>query len=125
MGIGSELKIEVPEAVIKSIVQAQVVAALGKSEQLIEGVVRAALEQKKNSYDRTTVFEEQVSEMIRGVALEAFKEFLVESKERIRAELKKQLAAQKGKVITDLVDGFTRDIANIYPTVTLKFGGDR
>lgn len=118
----SELKMEIPQEIVKSIVQAQVVAALGKSEALIKAVVESAMMQKNNSYDRTTVFEEQVTEMIRAVAVESFKEWLEANRERVRAEMQKQLTAQKNKLMVDLVESFTRNLTNIYTTVALKFG---
>ncbi|MFZ5440431.1 MAG: hypothetical protein ACOZQL_10500 [Myxococcota bacterium] len=118
----NELKLEIPQDIITSIVKAQVIASLGKSEELIAGVVQQAITQKRNHYDKTTIFEEQVSEMIRGVAVECFKEWLAENREKVRAEMRKQLTAQKGKLITDLVDGFTKKLTNIYPTVALQFG---
>lgn len=119
----SEFKVEIPKDVITSIVKAQVIAALGKSEQLVAGVVASAIEQKKDRFDTNTIFEQQVSEMIRQVAVDSFKEWLAENQQKIRAEMQKQLTAQKGKLISDLVNGFTKDLANIYPTVRLQFGG--
>jgi len=118
----NELKLEIPQDIITSIVKAQVIASLGKSEQLVAGVVQQAITQKRNHYDKTTIFEEQVSEMIRGVAVECFQEWLAENREKVRAEMRKQLTAQKGKLITDLVDGFTKKLTNIYPNVALNFG---
>ena len=120
----SEMKLEIPQDIVLSVVKAQVIAALGKSEQLVSGVVASALSAKRNSYDRTTLFEEQVTAMIHEVATECFKEWLAESKEKIRAELRRQLTAQKGKAITDLVDTFTSQLATIYPSVSLKITND-
>ena len=118
----NELKLEIPQDIITSIVKAQVIASLGKSEQLVAGVVQQAITQKRNGYDKTTIFEEQVSEMIRQVASECFKEWLAENREKVRAEMRKQLTAQKGKLITDLTDNFTKKLTDIYARVTLNFG---
>lgn len=119
---GSELKLEIPKDIITSIVKAQVIAALGKNEELVAGVVSAAMQEKSTrSYGQNTIFEEQVSAMIREVAVECFKAWLAENREKVRAELQKQLTAQKGKILTDLVNGFTSQLANIYPNVALNF----
>lgn len=119
----SEFKVEIPKDVITSIVKAQVITALGKSEQLIAGVVTAALEQKTDRYSSSpTIFEDQVSKMIREVAVESFQEWLKENREKIRSEMRRQLTAQKGKLLTDLVEGFSSQLATIYPSVKLNFG---
>lgn len=121
----SEFKVEIPKDVITSIVKAQVITALGKSEQLIAGVVTAALEQKTDRYSSSpTIFEDQVSKMIREVAVESFQEWLKENREKIRLEMRRQLTAQKGKLLTDLVEGFSSKLATIYPNVKLNFGGE-
>lgn len=120
----SELKLEIPKDVITGIIKAQVIAALGKSEELVAGVVASALSQKKDHYSSSpTIFEEEVVKMIRQVAVECFQGWLAENREKIRAEMQKQLTVQKGKVITDLVASFTSKLANVYPSVELKFRG--
>lgn len=118
----ADMKLEIPQDIILSVVKAQVIAALGKSETLIAGVVEAALSAKKDQYSSTpTIFIEQTSAMIREVAVETFKEWLKENRDKVQAEMRRQLTAQKGKVLTDLVDGFTKDLVNIYPRITLDF----
>lgn len=122
---GSELKMEVPKEIVASIVKAQVIAALGKSEELIAGVVRSALEQKTDRYSSSpTIFEAEVTRMIREVAVESFQEWLKENREKIRAEMRRQLTEQKGKLLTDLVNGFTNQLTSIYPNVKLNFSGE-
>lgn len=123
---GSELKMEVPKEIVASIVKAQVIAALGKSEELIAGVVRSALEQKTERYNSSspTIFEAEVTSMIREVAVESFQEWLKENREKIRAEMRRQLTEQKGKLLTDLVNGFTSQLTSIYPNVKLNFSGE-
>jgi len=120
---GSELKMEVPKEIVASIVKAQVIAALGKSEELIAGVVRSALEQKTERFS-PTIFEAEVTRMIREVAVESFQEWLKENREKIRAEMRRQLTEQKGKLLTDLVNGFTSQLTSIYPNVKLNFSGE-
>lgn len=123
---GTEMKLEIPQSIIREVVQAQVVAALGKSEQLIAGVVAEALESKRrDAYSNSpSIFAEQTSAMIREVAIDAFKGWLAENKEKVRAELRKQLTAQKGKVITSIVDQFTGQISNISARIDLTFPKD-
>lgn len=125
MGLsGNEVKMEIPQEIITSIVKAQVIAALGKSDDLVKAVIEAAITQKSNSYNRTTIFEEQVMEMIRKVAQECFQEWLTENRERIRSEMRKQLTAQKGRLMTELVDGFTKQLSSVYANVALHFPGE-
>ena len=117
----AEMKLEIPQDVVLSIVKAQVIAALGKSEQLVAGVVEAAFGTKENSYDRDTIFERQVTKMINDVAVECFKEWLQEKRADIRSEMRRQLTAKKGELLTSLVDSFTKDLVNIHTSVRLGF----
>lgn len=121
----AEMKLEIPPDIVLSVVKAQVVAALGKSESLIAGVVESALNKKVNSYDRTTIFEEQVTKMIHDVATESFKEWLAEHRDAIRAEMRKQLTAKKQKVLGEIVEGFTKELTNIYARISLDFRHDQ
>lgn len=121
----AEMKLEVPPDIVRSIVQAQVVAALGQQDKLIEGVVAAALSEKnRDRYSSSTdpsIFQEQVSRMIREVAVEAFKEWLAENREKIRTEMRRQLTAQKGKALGSIIESIMAKLADLTPSVHLYF----
>lgn len=105
-------------------VKAQVIAALGKSEDLVAGVVSSALSQKANPYDRQTLFEQEVVTMIREVAVECFRDWLAENREKIRSEMHKQLRAQKGRVISEMVDGVMKDLPRVRASVQVSLSND-
>ncbi len=119
----NELKVQIPNEIITSIVKAQVVAALGKSDELVRAVIESALNQKRDSYSKETLFEAAVVKMIQEEAQEVFKAWLSENKEKIGAEFKRQLGIQKGKVISGLVESFVKQLTNIYASVKLAFPG--
>lgn len=119
-----ELKLSIPQEMVLAAVKAQVIAALGKSEDLVAGVVSSALAQKANSYDRSTLFEQEVVKMIREVAVESFREWLTENRAKIRAEMLKQLKAQKGRVITEMVDSIMKDLPRVSASVNVRLGGE-
>lgn len=122
----ADMKLEIPQDIVLSVVKAQVIAALGKSEQLVAGVVESALVAKVDRYSNSpTIFEAEVQKMIREVAVETFQVWLKENRDKIQAEMRRQLTAQKGKVLTELVDGFTKDLVNIFPRVSLDFRRDQ
>lgn len=119
-----ELKLSIPQDMVLAAVKAQVIAALGKSEDLVAGVVSSALAQKANSYDGSTIFEDEVAKMIREVAIDSFRDWLNDNREKIRAEMLKQLKTQKGRVVTEMVDAVMEDLPRVRASVNLSLGGE-
>jgi hypothetical protein len=111
----TKLLMSVPRDVIDAQVKAAVATALNKDpEALVRAVVEAAMNAKKNSYDRETVWQEQINEMIRAVAREEFKAWLETQRapiaKMIREKLGKSSKELIDKMAAKMVDGFT----NIY-----------
>jgi len=100
----SNVKITIPEDMIKGIVLAEMSKALGDKEELMRSVVAAAMSRKKNNYDRHTVFESMVGDSIRNAAMEAFKEWMDQNKDKIKAALLAHLNKAKQKRLREMVE---------------------
>lgn len=102
----TQVLFEVPREVIDAQVKAAVVRALteGQTERLIDAVVQAAMTQKKDSYSRSTIWDEQVNKMIREAAKDAFQEWLEEHRGVIRDKVRQKMEARKGAFITKITD---------------------
>lgn len=115
----TKLLMTVPRDIIDAQVKAAVAIALGKDpEALVRAVVESAMSAKKNSYDRETVWQDEVNKMIREVATEQFRAWLVEQKpaiaKLIRTKLAKDTKDLLDKVTTKMAEGFS----NLYLSVT-------
>lgn len=106
----SQLGITIPTQLIEDILRAEVVRALGGQEQLIEGIVRAAISAKRDNYDRDTIFLKQTQEMIRNVATEALREWVEAHRQQIKDALYKNLSSRDGAPVKKLVESFTENL---------------
>ncbi len=106
----SQLGITIPTQLIEDILRAEVVRALGSQEQLIEGIVRAAISAKRESYDRDTIFLKQAQEMIRNVATEALREWIEAHRRQIKDALYKNLSSRDGAPVKKLVESFSENL---------------
>lgn len=120
----NELKMTVPQEIINSIVKTQIVAAIGKSEALIAGVVEAILNHKDSQYDKHTAFEKQTMEVIRTTAVEVFKEWLKENRDKVRSALITQLNVNKKTIVDKMVKSAVDDFSNVHVTMSLNFPRD-
>ena len=119
----TKILMSVPKDVIDAQVRAAVATALNKDpEALVRAVVEAAMAAKKNSYDRETIWQEQVNEMIREVAREQFKEWLVEQKPAVSKMIREKLGKSSkdliDKIAAKMVDGFS----NVYLSISWPDG---
>lgn len=117
MGMRMDLKIDEKslEALIKGQIQAAAADVLSKqSPELIRRLVDHALAAKQNSYDRQTIFEATVQEMIRQEALAAVKTWLDEQRATIRKSVYEAIKRKDGglaqKIAEQLVVGLSRNL---------------
>lgn len=115
----AEIGIQVPQQLIEDIVRAAVVRELAGQEQLIEGIVKTALSQKKDSYSKQTLFISEVDKMIRAVALEAVQEWIDQNRDRIRTALVSYLQSGDGLAAQKMVDGIIEGISRY--SVSVQF----
>ena len=119
-----DLSIKLPKGAIEGVVNAHIHAAvfeaLGKDpDRLIAAVVSKAMSAKKDHYNRTTIFEDTISQEIRDVALEEFKRWLEENRPKIRDQIRAKLKTLK--LAKMICEGLTQ---NIVVSVDIKAGYD-
>ena len=117
--MASEIKMQLPDDLIKAHIRLAVIEALDKSggnEKLIEAVVKAAMEEKEknsySSYGEKTVFGQQVREMIRDEAKAVFQQWLDENKQNIHDAFMKRLKKSPQKFIDHIVETFLGAMAS-------------
>lgn len=101
------VSITVSKEIIDAHVKAAVASALNKDpEALVRAVVNAAMSAKdRNNYSSNSIWDDQVSAMIREVAKATFDEWLNEMKPTIAKEVRARLAGKNGrKTIDDIVE---------------------
>lgn len=118
----SQIGIAIPQGLIEDLVRAAVVRELGGQQELIEGIVNQALSQKKDSYSKGTIFQDQVATMIRDVAREAVQEWVASKKEEIKAAFLKHLSSRDGLPAKKMVEGLVDGISKY--NVSVKFDWD-
>ena len=101
----SEVQIRIPEQLITTLVEAEIAKTIGQSEQIVKEVVRSAFSQKVDNYSHSdTIFGAEVKKAIRTMALEIWREWMLEHRDEVRMALLKELEVGKGKRIKEMVD---------------------
>lgn len=115
-----KIVMQVPQDIIDAHVRAAVAAVLSRDPaKLVEAVVDAAINQKNNSYDRTTLFEQQINKMIRDEGVAVFQLWLEEQKPKIRAAVLARLK-QKEKFIDGIADKLVSSLqSNFHVSVSV------
>ena len=111
--MGSEMKIEIPTNLIEDTIRAEMVRQISKDnkDKLIEAVVKAAMTQKKDSYNSTpTHFQEAVNEMIADTAKQIFSEWIESNRAAIAKALFTFLNSNKQKRLTDFAENIAKSI---------------
>lgn len=115
-----EAKVEIQKDYIDKVIGAEIAKALGNSEMIVQKVVEAAMNQKKDSYSSDTYFMLEVKEAIRQAAKESFQEWLVLNKKQVKDALKKYLSTKEGlvdKLVNQTISGM---IDRVYVSVSIK-----
>ncbi len=124
---GGEVKIQIPQELINTVVRAEMVERLGDKQALIEAVVTSAMSAKDDrNYGRETYFEVEVRKLIVETAKDVFKEWIDSNREQIRDALLKYLNANKQKRLTEFAENLANQI-NVYGisvNLNLKSAGE-
>lgn len=118
----SEVSIAIPDDLVRGIVTAELAKALGNKEELVTAVVRAAIQRKANSYDRTTVFEDEVAKAITEVARAGFQEWLAEHVGMVKAALRRELERNKKRFVDELTKALLDGRFYVKPNITVEIG---
>ena len=121
----SNVVMKVPEETLQKLVSVHAAELISKQEPaLLRKMVESALSQKRNSYDKRTVFEEMVNKYIRDAASNAAKAYLQSLQPEIEKEVRKQLGVvlpNRRKAAKDIADQLVNAIcSNIRVSVHLS-----
>lgn len=107
MSVEQQIVMKVPEEMVRAQVQAAVVAALSANpEGLVRAIVEHSLNQKQNHYDRETLLDKMLRQMIHEVAVAEFKLWI----DGMRPDIKKQIAEAIGKRKKDQVQAMAEKL---------------
>lgn len=124
--MASEVKIEIPTILIQDTIRAEMMRSLGNTDQLVEAVIKHAMNEKKDTYNSTpTYFQHAVNEMIRNIAKDIFSEWLEQNRENIKKALLKFLTENKQKMLTDLATQLASNITTYGINVSLTLRDPR
>lgn len=121
---------EIIEPIVREQLQASIVAALGKSEQLIAGVVQTILntqvdrEGKRGSgygYNHTLI-QWMAEDAIKEAAKEAIKEWFAANRETLKKDIKRALTDNRAMMAEQYVMGLCEHAQNSGITVSVSVG---
>jgi hypothetical protein len=104
--MADEMKVTLPEGVVKPIIEAQVVAALQGQERLITDMVRFVLQQNvrdQNTYKDYPFLEYTCRSLIRQAVESAVRRWVADQSTLIEQEVQKQLRTQVRGIASTLV----------------------
>jgi 2,4-dienoyl-CoA reductase-like NADH-dependent reductase (Old Yellow Enzyme family) len=115
-----EARVEIQKDYIDKVIGAEIAKALGQSESIIQKVVEAAMNQKKDSYSSDTYFMVEVKEAIRQAAKESFQEWLILNKDEVKKALKKYLSTKEGLIDKLVKQIMTSMIDHVFVSIQIK-----
>jgi len=124
--MADEMKVSLPEGVVKPIIEAQVIAALQGQERLITEMVRFVLNQNvrdKNSYKDIPFLEFTCREVICQAVDAAVRRWVADQQALIEKEVEAQLRRQVRGIATALVKAVSAGATEKWRlTVAVKVG---
>jgi len=124
--MADEMKVSLPEGVVKPIIEAQVIAALQGQERLITEMVRFVLNQNvrdKNSYKDIPFLEFTCREIICQAVDAAVRRWVADQQALIEKEVEAQLRRQVRGIATALVKAVSAGATEKWRlTVAVKVG---
>ena len=108
--------VNVPEDLLRPIIEAKVVEALGGAEGLTKALVRAALNQRvKLNYNTEISFIESVcNDSIKAATQEAVKTWIANNQAALTEAIGAELVRRKKSIATALVNGFASRASSGY-----------
>lgn len=119
--MSSEMKIQIPTQLIEDTIRAELVRQMGKTEDMVKGIVAAAMGAKKDNYSSTpTFFREQVTRMINDEAGRIFREWIEQNREGIRKALFDYLNGDKQKRLKEFAEKLANNVCQYNVSVHLE-----
>lgn len=112
-----KINVVLPKDVIDAHIKAAMLDVLSKDdrgERLIEAVVQQAMTEKKERYHDKTILDAQLNQAIREAAMETFKAWIENQKEKISKAIEKRLKRSGDgmikKIVDQIIKGFGSDL---------------
>jgi hypothetical protein len=116
----SKLEIKVPEDMIRTVIMGEVAKNLPNREQMIENVVKYALEQKAERYGDETIFQKAMKEMVNKEAQAAFQAWLDANRQMIKDALLKRMTQDKHRILKEVVEHLANAAKVTTPYINFK-----
>jgi DNA-binding GntR family transcriptional regulator len=115
MSDNSTATVNVPTELLKPIIQAKVVEALGGERALLGDFVKAILERKvRRDYQERSFIEDACLTAIETAVKDAARQWCEESVDALREAVKRDLSRRSRSIATELVNGFVAASKNQY-----------
>ena len=119
----SEVSIAIPDDMIKGIVMAEMSSRLGNKEELLRAVVSAAFNAKSpNHYRGETLFQIEIEKAINDAAIQAFRSWLAENAEQVKAAVLRELNKRKKHFADSLAKALLDGRFYVKPTISVEIG---
>lgn len=114
------------ERIVNIKVKEAVAQVLGKDPRaLVEAVVDAAMNQREHSYDRETILEREVNEMIRDAVQAAIQEWLQTHREVVKAAVSTRLRSAEDGLLERIGEAVLEGLqTNFYVDARLSIRDD-
>ena len=121
----SEVKIQIPDQLVSTLIHAEIAQALSNKPALIEAAVREMLSVRSDNYNRETLFAKMVKEMIKAEAKTILGEWIEKNKSDIRKALFNELNKGKQKKMKEVCDSIISGMTSYTASVSLRIFEDR
>lgn len=103
------------DAIVSAHIRATVFEALAKNpEALVKACVDQALREQRDRYSGKSIFEEQVSEMIRKTAGEVFAEWLQEQRPLIAKQIRAKFDGSSKKLVDTIAEKLVGHLGGLF-----------
>ena len=101
----AQVSVDIPKEIIDAQVRAAIAKALSADpEKLVKAVIDSAMDVRSRPYDKTSIFQDGINNVIRQAATEVFKEFVESIRDKIRDRLIEKLKAQPDEFAEKITD---------------------
>lgn len=127
-----ELSKDLIEPIVRAQLQASIIAALGRTDQLVASVVQSVMNMQVDSDGKTSSYRSDrtlitwmAEKAIKEAALEAIKEWFADNRDKLKVMLRKEIEKNAKGMAESLVLGVAKAMECKYSThIELKIGKD-
>jgi len=118
-----ELSKDLIEPIVRAQLQASIVSAMGRADQLVAQVVNSVLNSKVDSDGKpdryssgTPLITWMANQAIKDAAMEVIKEWFADNREEMKNHLKKAIKSNAGGMAENFVLGMSKSVSSSYST---------